>query len=154
MSKVVLEKLASIYGATPDDYIPVAPQVPYGDLKRFYKMYLKEKSGEEKTSVGKGVVLPAAIMAAIGGGFGGLANGVSGAAVGATVMGGLGALLYGISKAMDDKEIEKAKQLVDMSDTSYDFKRALNEEIDNRYLREKERDRAASRSAAGYGSRY
>jgi len=149
MNNRVLEKLGSIYGAMSDDYIPAAPQIPYNDLKKYYREYLQTKSSEEKTPIA-GVILPSAILAGAGGLLGGVKAGPQGAIIGASILGGLGALLYGVSKAVDDREIEKAKQLVDMSDTSYEFKKALNKEIDNRYLLEKSKDRAAARSSSIY----
>jgi len=143
-SSYVLEKLAAMYtGVIVDDYITPGylqpEEIPYKDLKKYYREYLNAKSAEPKTPLAEAMLRPGVVgasLGAIGGFIAGLDNPPTigkKMAIGATGLGGLLALVGSAEKLGDDNEIEKAKQLVTVSDTSDEFKKALNEELESNY---------------------
>lgn len=126
-------KLSELGGAQRPDYM-FASRASVGDVLPYYQDFIKSKAIESKTpaykAVGSGLTTGGLLGGLIGTALGfGRGNAPAGLAVGALVGGGIGTILGLIGKAIDDGDVEKAKQLVASSNFNDDTKRALLEEL-------------------------
>jgi len=104
-----MSKTARIFGQQTPDEVLLSPQVPYEHRRGAYETYLKDKSQEAPTSLGK-ALLGGGLVGAVGGGLMGSAGGLGSAGLGAG-LGGLTGLATGaLMRHTDKQEIARARQ--------------------------------------------
>ena len=135
-------KEAYVTGAKAPDIVESEHAgIPYATRRKAYLRYVKEKSKEEHTSLGKALLTGAGIGAGMGAlinaPYGNMALGAAAGAVG-------GGLVGAIAKVSDDEEIRAARRAVKGNKSVVN--EMLADRMAHRHSMEREQDRAERRA--------